>query len=118
MAPLFAPLLLWAAAGCGDSCQELCRSIADRIDTCIADDSALAWVDVRARNREDFVDLCQREWDDERRQLSSFERTVALQECCDAVPLFDEGRRVFLGCDDATDVLTCDETVALYGNLP
>ncbi|MEO0600979.1 MAG: hypothetical protein AAF211_06060 [Myxococcota bacterium] len=119
MAPLLSPLvLLWTALGCGDSCQQLCRSIADRIETCIDDGSALAWVDVRADDRDDFVDLCQLEWDDERRLLSSFDRQAALQECCDAVPLFDEGGRVFLGCDNSTEVLTCDEVVALYGSSP
>ncbi|MEM6928921.1 MAG: hypothetical protein AAF602_18420, partial [Myxococcota bacterium] len=56
MVPL---VLMWTAFGCGDSCQQLCRSIADRIETCIDDGSALAWVDVRAEARDDFVDLCQ-----------------------------------------------------------
>ena len=45
-------------------------------------------------------------------------RTAALQECCDTVPQFDQGRRVFLGCDDSTPVLTCDEVIALYGDSP
>ncbi|MEN0062930.1 MAG: hypothetical protein AAGA48_12320 [Myxococcota bacterium] len=106
--------------GCGDNCQRLCRSIGDRLDACIDDNSALAWTDVRATDREDFIDLCQQEWDDERRGLSSFERQAALQECCDVMPLFNIGRPQVAGlsCDDSTAVLTCDEVVALYSDLP
>jgi len=111
-------LFVLLALGCGDSCQQLCRAIGDRLESCIDADSALAWVDVRARNRDDFVSLCQSEWDDERRVLSSFDRTAALQECCDAVPGYDRSGGGGAGCDDDTPVLTCDEVVALYGDLP
>lgn len=87
--------LLWLA-GCGDGCEQLCQRTAQRLAQCKPD--ALAWVDLGATGRRDFVETCRNEWDRTSADLSTNDLRIALELC------------------DATDVeaLSCDEIVALY----
>jgi len=85
-----------AAWGCGDSCEQLCQRTAQRLAECKPD--ALAWVDLGATSRRDFVETCRDDWDRTSADLSANDLRIALELC------------------DSTDVeaLSCDEITALY----
>ena len=88
------------AATCGDKCEALCRDVSVQLEACKP--SSLTWPDLGARSRVDFVTVCRRQWERERRELSSSELAVALEFCDDSA---------------AVD-LSCEELIALYGPSP
>ena len=96
---LFVALLAAAAGGCGDRCQSLCVSVADRVQTCRPE--SITWADLGAKSRSDFVGACQVAWDRTRLSLSANDLRLALEDCQAA--------------NKEVDTLSCDEIIALYG---
>ena len=78
--------------------QVLCQQTAARLAQCRGE--ALAWEDVGARNRADFVRECRVTWDRESSQLSFPALREALDVCDETIP--------------AISTLSCQELLALY----
>ena len=99
--PATVALLLCAtfAFGCGDRCQNLCNSVANRVAECRPE--SITWIDLGATSRTDYENSCKDQWDRVRLDLSANDLRLALEDC-DAANDLDES-------------LTCDEIVALYG---
>lgn len=85
-------------AACGDRCERLCTSVGAKLAACKPD--SLDWNDLGARNRADFVDGCQDQWDRSRIDMSASDLRLALEACDDT--------------DEELDLLQCQEILALY----
>jgi len=97
---LAACVLVLLGAGCGDRCEVLCQQTAARIAQCRGE--ALAWADLGARNRADFVRECRVTWDRESSQLSFPALREALDVCDETIPALSD--------------LSCQELLALYSD--
>ena len=97
---LAALLLVLLGAGCGDRCEVLCQQTAARLAQCRGE--ALAWTDLGARNRADFVRECRVTWDRESSQLSFPALREALDVCDETIPTVSD--------------LSCQEVLALYSD--
>jgi hypothetical protein len=92
-------LVLGLLVGCGDRCQNLCRSVAERVQTCRPE--SITWADLGATSRSDFVNSCDNAWDRTRLGLTANDLRLALEDCQAA--------------NQEVDTLSCDEVIALYG---
>jgi hypothetical protein len=63
--------------------------------------AGLGWNDFGARNRSDFVNQCQRQWDRERLDLSASDLRLSLQACGQTIK--------------ELGAIECEEILALYG---
>ncbi|MEQ1565474.1 MAG: hypothetical protein ABMA64_07545 [Myxococcota bacterium] len=95
--------LLWcgwlASAGCGDKCEQLCQGVGGELADCKPD--ALSWNDFGARNRADFVNQCQQQWNRERIELTVSDLRLSLEACAET-------------SSELPDI-DCAEILALYG---
>lgn len=101
MAPRLHPGLLLLAVGlgaCGDACEQLCTNVGNELAECKP--QSLSWNDLGARNRADFIDTCQDQWDRSRIDLSASDLRLALEACDDTSAELGD--------------LECTDIVALY----
>ena len=91
-------LLALALTGCGDSCEQLCTGVGNELASCKP--ASLSWNDLGARNRADFVDACQDQWNRSRIDLSASDLRLALEACDDTTAELQD--------------LECTDIVALY----
>ena len=97
---LFAIVSIGLATGCGDRCESLCRDVASDLDRCKGD--ALAWTDLGARSKSEFVEECRVQWEQERAELSPSNLVLSLDAC--------------QATQRELESLSCDEMMVLYGS--
>jgi hypothetical protein len=84
-----------------DRCESLCRAVSLRLEDCLP--ASVTWVDLGARDRDEFAEVCRRDWDRTSADLTSNELELSLDLCAES-------------CVDV-DALTCDEVVALFAPM-
>jgi hypothetical protein len=97
---LLALLCFGVVSGCGDRCESLCRDVASDLDRCKGD--ALAWTDLGARSKSEFVEECRVQWEQERAELSPSNLVLSLEACQTT--------------QRELESLSCDELMVLYGS--
>jgi len=92
-------LAAFIASGCGDHCEQLCQTTGARVARCRS--AGLAWADLGARSRADFVNQCRDDWDRASLDLSANDLREALEVCSEA--------------QSELVRMDCEEVDALYG---
>jgi hypothetical protein len=74
--------------------------VATGLDSCKGD--SLAWTDLGARSKTEFVEECRLQWEQERAELSPNNLVLSLDAC--------------VTTQRALESLTCEEIMVLYGS--